>query len=301
MTAQPLISIVMCFLNEERFIEEAIQSVLQQTYKNWELLLVDDGSTDQSSVIARQYASRFPAKICYKEHEGHANKGTSISRNLALRWASGELITFLDGDDVLLPDMLQHLLGILQQQKVSAVMEASKYWHSWQPTDKQDYIEYIGVPQDRIYEPLELNTRLYPLGKGMAPCICGFLISKEVLLAIGGFDEAFEGMYEDQTLLTKLYLRERIYISSGCHNWYRQNQGSLVDASRQSGRYVHERKRFLLWLENYLKKEGIRNFPIQFLLYKAWLPYRYPMQHLLLNEGPRKVKRLFQKLLLKTS
>src|SRR5205809_3316024 len=78
---QPLVSGTIIFLNAERFIDEAIQSVLAQTYENWELLLVDDGSTDGSTAIARSYAERYPAKIRYLEHPGHKNHGMSASRN----------------------------------------------------------------------------------------------------------------------------------------------------------------------------------------------------------------------------
>jgi len=63
MNNQSLISVIINFLNEERFIEEAISSVFNQTYKNWELLLVDDGSTDRSTEIAKSYAQKYPDQI----------------------------------------------------------------------------------------------------------------------------------------------------------------------------------------------------------------------------------------------
>lgn len=63
MSSRPLVSIITIFLNSERFILEAIESVLVQTYDNWELLLVDDGATDDSSVIAADYAKRYPGKV----------------------------------------------------------------------------------------------------------------------------------------------------------------------------------------------------------------------------------------------
>ncbi len=70
-----LISVIMIFLNERRFIEEAIRSVLAQTHQDWELLLIDDGSTDGSSEIARSIAAKYPAKVRYLEHAGHQNLG----------------------------------------------------------------------------------------------------------------------------------------------------------------------------------------------------------------------------------
>src|ERR687889_2435319 len=96
MSSKPLVSSIIIFLNRERFIQEAIESVFAQTYDNWELLLVDDGSTDGSTQIALRYAERYPEKVRYLEHPGHQNSGMSASRNLGIRYAKGEYIAFLD-------------------------------------------------------------------------------------------------------------------------------------------------------------------------------------------------------------
>src|SRR5919198_1004258 len=103
----PLVSAIIIFLNAERFIQEAIESVFAQTYDAWELLLVDDGSTDGSTAIARRYAEQHPGKVRYLEHNGHQNRGKSASRNLAIRNCTGEYIAFLDADDVWLPRKLE--------------------------------------------------------------------------------------------------------------------------------------------------------------------------------------------------
>ena len=81
---RPLVSCITPFLNAEKFIKEAIQSVLDQTYDNWELFLIDDGSTDSSTEIALHYASRYPRKVRYLSHNGHQNLGLGISRNLGI-------------------------------------------------------------------------------------------------------------------------------------------------------------------------------------------------------------------------
>ena len=86
----PRVSIITPFLNAGRFIQESIESVLSQTYDQWELLLVDDGSTDNSMSIAMRYATAHPGKIRYFAHEGRLNQGASASRNLGARDANGE-------------------------------------------------------------------------------------------------------------------------------------------------------------------------------------------------------------------
>ena len=92
----PLVSVITPVFNVESFLRETIASVLNQQYTNWELILIDDGSTDGSAEIAKSYSSKFPGKIFYYEHEDHVNRGASPSRNLGLAKVKGELISFLD-------------------------------------------------------------------------------------------------------------------------------------------------------------------------------------------------------------
>src|SRR5215212_9963596 len=107
MSSKPLVSVVIPFLNTENFIQEAIESVVAQTYENWQLFLVDDGSTDDSTRIAQEYTESYPGKIFYLEHPRHQNCGVSASRNLGISYAKGEYVGFLDADDVWLPHALE--------------------------------------------------------------------------------------------------------------------------------------------------------------------------------------------------
>src|SRR6516165_6057064 len=95
----------MIFLNEERFLEEAVQSVFDQRLADWELILVDDGSTDRSTQMARDLAAR-DKRIRYVDHPGHENRGMSATRNLGVACATAPYIAFLDADDVWTSDKL---------------------------------------------------------------------------------------------------------------------------------------------------------------------------------------------------
>jgi len=109
MDNQPLVSVIIILLNEEKFIAEAIDSVFAQDYDNWELLLVNDGSTDNSTNTALDYAQKNPQKVCYLEHPNYENCGMSASRNLGIEIAKGKFIAFLDADDIWLPGKLTGL------------------------------------------------------------------------------------------------------------------------------------------------------------------------------------------------
>src|SRR5690349_12025071 len=91
---KPLVSVVMAVLNCDRFLEEAIASVFAQTYPHWEILLVDDGSSDCTVDIFRECQLRNPERLRYFEHPGHSHHGVSASRNLGMANARGAYIAF---------------------------------------------------------------------------------------------------------------------------------------------------------------------------------------------------------------
>ncbi|PKV62784.1 glycosyltransferase family 2 protein [Pontibacter ramchanderi] len=281
-TLKPKVSIITCFFNTEQFIVEAIESVLSQTFTDWELLLIDDGSTDASTQIAKGYASKYPGHIRYYEHAAHINKGLSASRNKGLSEASGDLIAFLDADDVWLPDYLLNQVNLMEQLSVTMVCEATEYWYSWSDASKEDKHTPVGVNASTVYNPPQLMLSLYPLNTGAAPCMCSILIRKDALLKHGGFDESFTGMYEDQIFLSKIYMNEPIYVSHLCNNRYRQRPGSLVNSSTKAD-YHQVRARFLYWFQMYFSKKSLENPYISKSLKKALWPYQYPMLNKLMN------------------
>ena len=143
---KPLVSVTIIFLNAERFIEEAIRSVLRQTYANWELLLVDDGSTDGSTEIARSYTEHESGKVRYLEHDRHENRGMSASRNLGIRYSQGKHIAFLDSDDVWLPHKLEQQVAILHAHpEAGMVYGGSQYWHSWTGSAENTESDYVAT------------------------------------------------------------------------------------------------------------------------------------------------------------
>ena len=99
----PLISVLIPLYNEGSHVRELLSdlnSALQQTGCRFEVLLVDDGSSDGSTTIASSYLDQHPRRVRYLEHSGHANRGMSASRNLGIRNARGAYIAFLDADHV---------------------------------------------------------------------------------------------------------------------------------------------------------------------------------------------------------
>lgn len=109
-----LVSIIMPSWNTGRFIKETIDSVLAQTYENWELLIVDDCSTDNTDEIIAGYKDQ---RIKYFKNE--KNCGAAITRNKAMREANGEWIAFLDSDDLWAPEKLEHQIDFMKKNGYS--------------------------------------------------------------------------------------------------------------------------------------------------------------------------------------
>lgn len=108
-----LVSIIMPAYNAEGYIAQAIKSVLAQAYDNWELLIVNDGSKDQTATVAQSFAAQ-DARIYYFEQK---NKGASAARNLAFEQMKGDFICFLDADDELPTKAITSRLAVFEQNK----------------------------------------------------------------------------------------------------------------------------------------------------------------------------------------
>lgn len=112
MTTNPLVSIIMPAYNASAYIAEAIESVLDQTWTNWELIIVDDGSTDDTLQIAQQYVAKDNRIQVYHQ----SNQGVSSARNNALQYIQGDFVQYLDSDDVLDVEKLSSHINIIQEK-----------------------------------------------------------------------------------------------------------------------------------------------------------------------------------------
>lgn len=109
-----LVSIVMPAYNCEKYVGASIESIINQTYQNWELLVVDDCSTDKTQSVVHTY---LDARIKYTKNE--KNSGAAVSRNKALKMAKGRWIAFLDSDDMWMPEKLNYQIQFMQQNGYS--------------------------------------------------------------------------------------------------------------------------------------------------------------------------------------
>lgn len=251
MSAAPLVSVITILLNMEKYLQEAVESVFAQTFREWELLLVDDGSTDGSTKLAKSYAERYPDKVHYLEHEGHQNRGMSASRNLGLAYARGELVAFLDADDVWMPEKLEKQIGFFNAYPDAAMVYGPAYFFYDDPGERQPgHLQPLGVRGDALLRPPEL-FEVFVRDFDITPSPSGAMIRKSVLPAVGGFVEPFRGMYEDQVMWAKIALNYPVYCSSGCLYRYRRHSTACGVAAVGHAQYERD---FFRWLNDYIRE-----------------------------------------------
>jgi glycosyltransferase involved in cell wall biosynthesis len=287
------VSVVVPFWNAERFLREAIASVHAQTTDRWELLLIDDGSADESTRIARAEASAEPQRARYLEHEGHRNLGPSAARNLGLREARGRHVTFLDADDVLLPDALATQAALLDgRPEVAMVYGPIHWWYGWTgvPADaRHDFVETTPVPAETVVRPPWLFAR-FVTGRARVPS--KLMVRAAIAREVGGFDAHFRGLYEDQVFCAKICLRYPVHVAGRSFYRYRQHPDSRSSEVTRRGALAEAHQEFLQWLTGYVEREGLSRPSIRWAIWRAWLPYRHPGLYRLCRGGKRFARRL---------
>lgn len=249
----PRVSVVMPFLNAATYLAEAIESVIAQTYRDWELLLVDDGSTDASAVIAQNYVERDSARIVLIPPDPE-RRGAAAARNRGIAAARGSLVAFLDADDLYMPGKIAHDLAALDADPDAAwVYGKTRWFHA--DGSRRDHVERLGVKLGRRYDPPDILVRIILEERGDIPCTCAVMIRRDKLEAVGAFEERF-ALYEDQSLWVKLLLAYPVRIIAGCNAAYRQHATSTSTAATESGEYHHKgphpaRTAFLDWITSY--------------------------------------------------
>lgn len=259
---KPKVSVIIPFFNREEFLAAAVDSVLAQTETNWELILIDDGSTDSSHAIAEQFIEKHPQKIFMYRHEGGKNRGASSSRNLGIEYASGDFITFLDSDDVFLPETLEiELQAFAANPQADVVCGTLQYWFSWthQAGKKErDFFVNLGVQTKKLYQPPDLLVHNLRAG-GRKPGIGCVILRSEFAKKFKMFGDDFRYVSEDQLFWAKVSLYAKIYIVDACLAKYRQHNLSSSKVLLKSGKAAADWKQFLDWLENYLTENKIDN------------------------------------------
>lgn len=206
---QSLISVIVPVYNTEKYLDRCIQSVLAQTYTNWELLLIDDGSTDSSGAICDKYAEQDSRiKVFHKE-----NGGASSARNLGLDNAKGEWITFVDSDDWIDPTMYQYLIRAM----IETECDISMCGVSIESIDTSRHVDC-----DPLYENRNSLHCIEMLEGPVASSSYNKLIKKSLINEKAIRYDTRLGMWDDLWVVIRLrYFASKITVVNGVYYHYR--------------------------------------------------------------------------------
>ncbi|HWL42408.1 MAG TPA: glycosyltransferase family A protein [Ilumatobacter sp.] len=237
-------SVVLPFLNELRFLEGAVATVRAQLGVRWELLLVDDGSTDGSGTLADQIAAGDADRIRVVRHPGGENRGLAASRNLGLGGARAAAIAFLDADDRWEPTKLDRQLEQLAgNPSVAMVCGPARY--EFHGTDLPDEVRPVADEPPYVFAPRRFARHLY-CTRLASPPPSAVMYRTDALRRIGGVP-AGDSLYEDQRTYVAVNLRYPIFVGAEpmCTYAVRPDSiyGSLADdaATRWRQRQTFER------------------------------------------------------------
>jgi glycosyltransferase involved in cell wall biosynthesis len=235
--AAPLVSVVIPAYNAASVLADTISSALDQTYAPLEVVVVNDGSTDDTAAVARSFGDR----ITYVEQ---ANAGPAAARNAALRVARGELLALLDADDLWMPTRVARCVEILDARPEIGMVTTDAYLiEDGVKTEKRTYGDRRKYPfpaheSDQIAEIARRNF-----------LFVGVVFRRALVDECGDLDERIWGA-EDYDLWTRFLISgSRAAFVNEPLGWYRRQEGSVSSGPRQWGehRFVLEKHLPALW------------------------------------------------------
>jgi glycosyltransferase involved in cell wall biosynthesis len=219
---QPLVSIIIPCFNCIKWVRQAVESCLNQTYSNIEIIVVDDGSTDGSLEVLRQFLPRIRLKT-------GPNCGGNSARNGGFALSTGEYIQYLDADDYLEPDTIARQVRFLEETKADAVYGDWAYRRHL-PDSGFSYLDKITV--GRIGPDILASSLA-----GDHPPTGAVLYRRQVVNQVGGWDEALRAA-QDRDFFTSVVLSgARVGYQAGCCYVFRK-YGAVTVSSSNLGRWV---------------------------------------------------------------
>lgn len=220
---QPLVSIIVPIYKVEPYLRQCLDSIVNQTYTNLEIILVDDGSPDGCPQICDEYAARDKRIVVIHKENG----GLSDARNAGLDICKGEYISFVDSDDWIVENCIELMVGLSQQKKFDIILSAHYN------TFDDNHIELH--PSPCPFGPMDSHTILFNLCKYNCTdlqSICGKLYKRDLLNNIRfPIGKLYEDMYTNFLVFIKstknIYLQEPLYV-------YRLHRDSIMGKTKSS-------------------------------------------------------------------
>lgn len=243
---EPKVSIIIPTYNVERYIEECIESVLNQSYTNIEVIIIDDGSTDSTKYLLKDYEDR--TEITYNQR----NQGQGVVRNQGVRQATGSYILFVDADDWIEPFMVSELVQTFEKADVDLIRFNGKAFQTdLNPNHMPDQYTFNGILEEgEVYqgeELLEVNRKSF----SASPCL---YITKKEVIEENNVRFAEEVIHEDELFTTHLFVEisSMAYINKGYYHRRYRVSSTMTELTNP-----HRLKSFDSYIEVYKELENL--------------------------------------------
>jgi len=232
---EKLVSVIMPACNAEKTIGKALESVRAQTYRNWEIIVVNDGGTDATGRMVREFAQQTPCNVMLLEHA--RSMGPSAARNIAMKAAKGDYLAFLDADDIWMPGHLATLYAVLDSGKADLAYAGGYVFRETLSGEMEllpiDTIE-VRNPRQDLFRRNYFNTS-------------AAAITRRLMDAAGGFDESLWAGEEWDYWIRAAALGFEIAGTGEPTYYYRKSPGSLsalpARMAESSGRMFEKHRR----------------------------------------------------------
>ena len=214
-SSAPAVSICIPTYNRKDYIKETLESIFAQSYKDYEVVLVDDGSTDGTGEMLKQLG-------CNIRYHWQKNGGDAAARNKLIEMASGEYITFLDSDDLLMPDAVERMTTVMQREAEPVIV-----YGPYLRIDQRGSV--IGKDKRKLYSGFVTKY----LFQDVFVHSCGSMFPKNVLKEAGGCDTSLR-VCSDYDLWLRLSLKYRFIALPKPTFKRRRHSGNLTNHSKQN-------------------------------------------------------------------
>lgn len=218
----PIVSIIIPTYNRAHLISETLDSVIAQTYTNWECIVVDDGSTDDTLEVLKEYANR-DARIQYHSRPKDRPKGANACRNYGFELSKGEYVNFLDSDDILSINKLDFQISIVSSKNADIALCGWAFFNDLENFNKSKVTNYKDFSSGiELLSFLGKKSTYVPLHV--------YLVNSKVVKRAGKWNERLK-INQDGEFFTRVLINSKeIYTVNECLVYYRRSHGNNVSS-----------------------------------------------------------------------
>lgn len=282
----PLVSILIPLYNAEKYFSETIESLLAQTYRNIEIIIVDDGSTDNSLNIAREYENQYEhIKVCTQK-----NSGPQVARNKAFELSHGEYIQYFDADDIIHPNKITSQMEALGQYSFQDDIVATGVWHTF-----SNLIENSVLRKQVIAKSYNDKFLFFKESWENVETIIGqsWLIPRKINETVGAWNVHLEKNQDGEFFTRVAYSANKIVFVKESIVYYRKGVENSVSSNRSFNGMRSHLNSYHIYYN--LVKNDLDNYSLQkavAILYSSFYQNYYPLEKQMKEEVYGKLQSL---------